>query len=210
MRTFSSYYFNTPLHPTRTFSELLTDPRRLRFGWYAILINMFLYTWVYVNLTIGGGAPSSFAPWLAISKESYYFYDRFLLAPSMFICWISAAGLVQLASKPFGGSGSFEDTLSALGFSIGIASLASLLHDFPDTLLGAMGLLDLREYEVMLNSPTIWRTVLWTCYGASFLLFVVLFSKVVRIVQRIPPMPAGIVGVSGFVTYQTLFLVFNR
>jgi len=171
---------------------------------------MFLYTWVYINLTIGGGAPSSFAPWLAIPKESYYFYDRFLLAPSMFICWISAAGLIQLASKPFGGSGSFEDTLSTLGFSIGIASLASLVHDFPDTLLGALGLLDLREYEVILNSITIWRTVLWTCYGASLILFVVLFSKAVRVVQRIPRIPAVLVGVLGYVTYQTLFLVFNR
>lgn len=210
MRTFFQYYYRTPWRPTQTFSELLTDPSRFRFGWYAILINMFLYTWVYINLTIGGGAPSSFAPWLAIPRESYYFYDRFLLAPSMFICWISAAGLIQLASKPFGGSGSFEDTLSTLGFSIGIASLASLVHDFPDTLLGALGLLDLREYEVMLNSPTIWRTVLWTCYGASFILFVVLFSKAVRVVQRIPRIPAVLVGVLGYVTYQTLFLVFNR
>jgi hypothetical protein len=171
---------------------------------------MFLYTMVYVNLTIGGGAPSSFTPWLAIPKESYYYFDRFLLAPSMLICWISAAGIVQLASKPFGGSGSFEDTLSVLGFSIGIACLASLLHDFPDTFLGAIGAIDLREYEVILNSPTIWRSILWLCYGTSFILFVVLFWKAVGAVQRIRPIPALFVGLLGFVTYQTLFLVFNR
>lgn len=175
-----------------------------------MLINMFLYTWVYVNLTIGGGAPSSFAPWLAIPRESYYFFDQFILAPSMLICWVSAAGIVQLASKPFGGSGSFEDTLSVLGFAIGIACLASLLHDFPDTLLGALGLLDLRAYEVMLNTPTIWRTILWMCYGASFVLFVLLFTKAVRAVQRIRPVPAFLIGLLGFLTYQVLFLVFNR
>jgi hypothetical protein len=171
---------------------------------------MFLYTMVYVNLTIGGGAPSSFTPWLAIPKESYYFFDRFLLAPSMLICWISAAGIVQLASKPFGGSGSFEDTLGVLGFAIGLSCLASLLHDFPDTVLGAIGFIDLSEYEVVLNSPTIWRTILWSCYGTSFILFVVLFWKAVRVVQKIRPIPALLVGQLGFVTYQTLFLVFNR
>lgn len=210
MRTFLQYYYRIPWHPSQTFTELLADPRRLRFGWYAIGITMVLYTWVYLDLTIGGGAPSSFAPWLAIPRESYYAYDRFLLAPSMLICWLSATGMIQILSKPFHGSGSFEDTLSIVGFAISIASLASLLHDFPDTLLGALGVLDLREYEVMLNSPTIWRTILWTCYGASLVLFVVLFWKTVRVVQRIPTIPALFVGSLGFLTYQVLFLVFNR
>ncbi len=210
MRTFAQYYFGTIWRPGQMFSDLLTDPRRFRFGWYAILINMLLYTMVYVHLTIGGGAPSSFTPWLAIPKESYYFFDMFILAPSMLICWVSAAGIVQLTSKLFGGSGRFEDTLSVLGFAIGIACLASLLHDFPDTFLGAIGVLDLREYEIMLNSPTIWRTILWLCYGTSFVLFVVLFWKAVGIAQKIRSLPAFFVGLLGFMTYQTLFLVFNR
>ena len=210
MRSFSQYYFHALWQPTSTFTQLLADPRRHRFGWGAILINMLLYTLVYVNLTIGGGAPSSFTPWLAIAKENYYYFDRFLLAPSMFICWISAAGVVQLTSKPFGGAGTFEDTLVVLGFAIGLASLASLLHDLPDSFLGAIGVLDLREYEIVLNSPTIWRSILWTCYGASFVLFVILFWKAVSVVQRIRPLPAFCIGWLGFLIYQTLFLVFNR
>ncbi|HNW60503.1 MAG TPA: hypothetical protein PKI62_12555 [bacterium] len=96
---------------------------------------------------------------------------------------------VQLASKPFGVSGRFEDTLAVLGFAIWIACLASLVHDLPDTLLGALGLLDLSKYEVLLNSPTIWRTILWTCCGTSFLLFVLQFWKAVRVVHNIKPIP---------------------
>jgi hypothetical protein len=84
------------------------------------------------------------------------------------------------------------------------------LHDFPDTLLGAIGVLDLREYEIILNSPTIWRTILWLCYGTSFILSVVLFWKAVEAAQRLRPIPAFFVGLLGFLTYQTLFLVFNR
>lgn len=209
-RTFANYYFSVIIRPRRTFDALMTDNRRLRFGLYALLINVVLYTLVYVFLTIGGGAPSSFKPFLAIPLDSYYYYDQFILAPSMFAGWILAAGVAQLLSRPFSGKGSFEDNLSVFGFAIGIASLASLLHDFTDTLLGAVGVLDLRAYEVMLNSPTIWRTILWILYGLSFILFVVLFPKATGAAQRIRRGPAILIGILSFVVYQGVFLIFNR
>jgi hypothetical protein len=164
MKSFKDYYFGTIFRPRRTFDALLADSRRLRFGLLALSINAVLYTLVYIFLSLGGGAPSSFTPWLAIPAEVYYHYNRFFLAPSMFMCWILAAGVAQLLSRPFSGKGSFEDTLSMLGFAISIASLASLLLDLPDSFLGAIGLLNLREYEVALNSPPIWRTLLLTLY----------------------------------------------
>lgn len=210
MRTFRQYYLGTILRPARTFTALLEDPHRLRFGVTALCVNAALYTLVYVNLTIAGGAPSSFTPFLAIPKEHYYFYNQFMLAPSMFLCWILAGGVVQLLSRFFGGRGTFEDTLSLLGFCVSIACLASLLHDLPDTSLGALGILDLNEYEIALNSPTIWRAVLWILYSSSFIWFIVLFSKAVRVVQRISFWPSFLVGSSGFVAYQLVFLVFNR
>jgi hypothetical protein len=208
--TFGQYYRGVLLRPTATLTALMTDERRLRFGATALGIGLFLYTWVYVNLTIGGGAPSAFEPWLAIPKDIYYFYNQFMLAPSMVAGWILAAGIVQLASKMFGGRGSFEETLSCLGFAISISCFASLAHDLPDTFLGAIGLLDLREYEVALNSPTIWRTILWICYGTYFVLFFFLFWKVTQVVQKIRPVPAFLIGSGAFIAYQTLYLVFNR
>jgi hypothetical protein len=208
--TFAGYYFGTLVRPRRTFDTLVADQRRLRFGLIALGIDAALYTMVYVFLTAGGGAPSSFKPWLAIPAEVYYQYDRFLLAPSLLLCWILAAGLAQLLSHLVGGKGSFEDTLSTLGFAISISSLASLLHDLPDSFLGAIGVLDLREYEVVLNSPTIWRTILWVLYGLSILLFLVLFPKAVGASQRIGRGPAIVIGVLAFVVYQVVFLVFNR
>src|SRR5512147_579851 len=105
MSPFFRYYTGTILRPHRTFSELGVDDRRLQFGFWALAINALLYTLVYVFLTHGGGSPSSFAPWLAISREEYYQYDRFILAPSMFACWILAAGVAQLLSKAFSGKG---------------------------------------------------------------------------------------------------------
>jgi hypothetical protein len=210
MDSFKSYYFGTLLHPRRTFDALMADPRRLRFGLLAMAINAVLYTFVYIFLTIGGGAPSTLTPLLSIPKDVYYRYDRFILAPSMFGAWILAGGVAHLLSKLFSGKGSFDDTLSAFGFAIGIPSLFSLLHDLPDSFLGAVGLLDLKWYEVALNSPTIWRAILWTLYGLSFLFFFLLFPKAVDASQRLKPAPAILVGVLGYLLYQFVFLIFNR
>jgi hypothetical protein len=208
--SFGSYYIGTLRHPRRTFDTLRADPRRLKFGLLAMVINAVLYTLVYVFLYMGGGAPSTFKPWMAIPADVYYRYDRFILAPSMFGCWILSAGLAQLLSKSFKGRGTFEDNLSVFGFAIGIASLASLAHDLTDSFLGAIGLLDLRWYETALNSPTIWRTILWILYGLSLVLFLLLFPKAVGASQRLRPVPAIIVGVPSFLAYQVVFLVFNR
>jgi hypothetical protein len=210
MRSFWNYYFAVLRRPRRTFDALMADSRRLRFGFLALAISAILYLFVYIFLSTGGGAPSSFTPFLAIPLDRYYFYNQFFVLPSMFGAWILAAGVAQLLSRPFGGSGAFEDNLSAFGFAIGIAVLASLLHDLPDSFLGAIGVLDLKAYEVVLNSPTIWRTILWILYGLSFVLFVILFPKAVGAAQRIRRGPAIFVGILAFVTYQGAFLIFNR
>ena len=209
-RSFKEYYFGTMFRPRKTFEALITDNRRLKFGLIALLINIFLYTLVYIFLTIGDGAPSSFTPWLAIPKDVYYFYNQFLLAPSMFLCWIAAAGTAHLLSHLASGTGSFEDTLSVLGFAIGISCLASLSHDLTDAFLGAIGILDLKAYEVALNSPTIWRTILWILYGLYFVLFLVLFPTGIRVAQRIKLGQAILIGTLSFIVYQVVFLVFNR
>jgi hypothetical protein len=103
-----------------------------------------------------------------------------------------------------------NSSLSAFGFGISIASLASLAHDLPDSFLGAIGLLNPREYEVALNSPTIWRTILWLLYGASIIWFLVLFPKGVGAAQRLRRGPAILVGVLAYRVYQGVFVIFNR
>ena len=210
MKSFKDYYIGTLLRPRQTFDALLTDNRRLKFGLLAISINAILYNLVYIFLWSRGGAPSSFTPWLAVPKEVYYFYNQFWLAPSMFGCWILAAGVVHLLSKLFSGKGSFEDTLSVFGFGITIATLFALLHDFTDSFLGAIGLLDLRWYEVQLNSPTIWRTILWTLYSIAIILLVVLQIIGVKTSQKIKIGPAVFIGSIAATVYQGIFFIFNR
>ena len=208
--SFKDYYFGTFIRPRRTFDLLLKDERRLKFGFFAIVLNAFLYTFIYIFLTIAKGAPSSFEPWLAVPQEVYSSYNRFGLAPSMLGCWIRAAGVAHLFSRLLAGKGSFEDTLSVFGFGITIATFFALLHDLPDTFLGAIGVLDLRWYELQLNSPTIWRIILWICYGTGLTMLVVLLIKGVGASQKIKPVHALWIGTIAAVVYQGFFLVFNR
>ena len=210
LKSFKDYYLGTLFHPRRTFDALLTDSRRLKLGFLAISLNAVLYTLVYIFLTIGGGAPSTFKTWLAVPTDVYYSYNRFWLAPSMFGCWILAAGVAHLLSRLFSGKGSFEDTLSVFGFGVTIATLFAMLHDLPDSFLGAIGLLDLRWYEMALNSPTIWRTILLTLYSIALIMLAVLLTMGVRAAQRIKPAPAILIGIIAFVVYQGIFFVFNR
>ena len=209
-RSFGHYYLGTIARPRRTFDALMADPRRLRLGLTALAVNAALYTLVYELLTIAHGAPSSFKPWLAISSERYYRYDRLWVAASMVGCVLLAAAVAQLLGLVFGGKGRFEDMVTMFGFATAVACLASLAHDLPDSFLGAIGVIDQHHYEALLNSPTVWRALLLTLYGASLLWFCVLYPKGVGAAQRLKALPAVAVGLTAFAVYQGVFFVFNR
>ena len=209
-RSFTSYFFNSIFHPRKTFEALLQDDRRLKFGFYAMVISAIVYTLVYVFLTMGGGAPSSFDPWLAVPKEVYYSYNRYWLAASMLGCWILSSGVAHLLSRLVSGKGSFDDLLSVFGFGITIATLVSALHDFTDSFLSAIGLLDQSWYEVALNSPTIWRTTLTTVYGIALILLFVYLIIGVASSQKIKLGHALWIGCIAAVTYQGVFFIYNR
>lgn len=208
--SFGAYYRGVVLKPRRTFDALVEDPRRLRFGALALGVTAILYTLVYVFLFAGGAHPTTFAPWLAIPAEDYYRYNRFLLAPSIFLAWLTAGGVVQLLGHFVRGSGSFEDTLAVLGFGIAIPNLASLAHDLPVSFCGAIGVIDAMQHEAAMNAPGPWRTLLWSSYSAYLVWFLVVFPKAVGAAQRVRALPALLLGVLGFVTYQLIFMLFNR
>jgi hypothetical protein len=210
MKAFKDYYIGTLFRPRQTFDALVTDDRRLKFGLLAISVNAILYNLVYIFLWSRHGAPSTFTPWLAVPKDVYYFYNQFWLVPSMFGCWILAAGVAHLLSRVFSGKGSFEDTLSVFGFGITIATLFALLHDFTDSFLAAIGVLDVRWYEIQLNSPTIWRAILWTLYSIALILLPVLLTKGVGSAQRIKGASVVLIGIVAAIVYQGVFLIFNR
>jgi hypothetical protein len=206
--SFFEYYRGVIFEPQPTFETLIKDIDFLRKGFYSVLIPATLYTFVYVFLIFGGGQP--FKPWLAIPLETYYQYNVFFCAPSMLLGWILAAGVVHTLSRLVTRAGTFEQTLSVLGFGISVASWTTGIHDVVTSFLGAVHIIDQHEYELALNSPTVWRTLLWIMMAAYLIWFIILFSKGVRSVYAIKPWQAVLLGTIGFFTYQLFFLIFNR
>ena len=210
MRTFIKNYVRTITNPGKSFEGLLTNERFFSLGFVYILIPILAYTLMYVFLTIGNGAPSVFTPWLNIPKESYYAVNRFLLAPSMILAWLAAAAIMQIFSHMFKGSGTFEQTLSVVALSISVAMWAGLLHDLPMSFLSAIRIIDARQHEIAMNSPTIFRTLLWFFYSIYFIAFFILFTRAVRVVHRLSLKRSIFVGSISFLVFQLIFLIFNR
>lgn len=206
----ANIYFQTFFRPERSFAKLLQTEKPIIEGFTFILIPVLGYSLMYVFLTIAHGAPSVFTPWLNISKETYYSTNRFLLAPSMILCWFFVSAYVQVISKLQKGSGSFEQTLLILALSISISMWGGLIHDLPMSFLSATGVIDARQHEIDMNSPTIFRTLLWICYSIYFLAFSILFPTAVRVVHQLSWAKSIWIGLSAFVFFQLLFLLFNR
>lgn len=206
--TFWVYYTGVIFRPQKTFEALLTNPASLTRSAYAVFIMAIVYSCVYVFLIFGGGQP--FKPWLAIPLETYYQYNVFFCAPSMFLGWILAAGVVHILSRTITHVGSFEQTLTVFGFGIGIASWSTGVHDWITSLLGAFHIIDQRSYEVALNSPTLWRTLLWIQMIVYLIWFIVLFSNGTKAVYHVTTSLSVGLGTIGFITYQMFFLIFNR
>ena len=210
MASLFSTYFQTFYKPRKTFEELSATNSPLKYSFFFIAIPIVFYTLMYVFLTIANGAPSTLTPWLNIPKEDYYAINRFLLAPAMLICWFSATSFIQICSRLMGGTGTFEHTLVTIALSISIAMWGGLIHDLPMSFLSAIGVIDAKQHEIDMNSPTIFRTILWICYSIYFIAFLILFPLAVRVVHKMNWLKSLIVGVLAFMIFQTIFLVFNR
>jgi len=210
MNKFLKNYLLTIVQPRKSFEGLLSSENYFSLGFIFILIPIVAYTLMYIFLTIGNGAPSVFTPWLNIPKEDYYSINRFLLAPSMILRWIVASAIIQILSRIFKGAGTFEQTLTVIALSISIAMWGGLIHDLPMSFLSAFGIIDARQHEIDMNSPTIFRTLLWIFYSIYFVAFMILFPVSVKISQKLTTAKSIFIGWTGFICFQIIFLIFNR
>lgn len=71
-------------------------------------------------------------------------------------------------------------------------------------------LVPIAGYTLMYIFLTIFRTLLWSAYAIYFAAFFVLFPLAVRVVHGLKWGRSIAIGVSGFVLFQLIFLVFNR
>lgn len=208
--SFIDYYLGTIWRPRATFDALAADQRCLRFGITALAITVQLYALVYVFLSMGGDPPAAVRPWLTVPAASYYHFNGFYLAPSLLICWLLAAGVAQLLSRVFSGSGSFEDMLGVMGLGMSIACLPVLLIELPTSLLGAVGAIRLAQFEQTLSSPGPWHELAMLLYSLSVTWTAVLFCIGVHSAQRIRRGPAIVTGMAAYLAYQVALGLFHR
>lgn len=208
--SFLKVYAAMFLKPASAFRQLGSLQQRMRYGFLAFLVPGLGYTLFYVMAWYAGGSPSAFKPWLALPVEKYFMYDIFLTLPGYFFSWTVATAVVHLLAKKLKGSGTWDDTLVILGFGIGTATWSSMLHDLIDAALAFAGLIDMQQYEQMLNEATFWRYLLLTLYAIYFAWFMLLFTLGIRQVQRLSTCKSIILAFVGLVVFQGVLLIFIR
>jgi hypothetical protein len=108
------------------------------------------------------------------------------------------------------GKSKFDNILAIIGFGIGIATWSSLLHDLTDAFLSVIGVIDMQEYEQLLNGPTFWRGLLWSLYALYFLWFLTLFTIGIKIAQGFSLIKSILIALVGLATFQIILLIFIR
>jgi len=196
--------------PESAVSILLQSEKKLLYGFYALLVPALGYTLFYMMAYPAGGAPSSFKPWLNLPMQEYFKYDIFLTFPAYYLGWTASAATVYLVSRLMRGSASFDDTLMVIGFGAGVATWSSMLHDLTDAFLSIIGVIDMQEYERLLNEPTFWRYLLLTLYLIYFFWFISLFTIGIKKANNFDYGISITLAILGLAVYQTVLLIFIR
>jgi hypothetical protein len=196
--------------PKSTFEIIFESDKTLKYGFFAFLIPSLGYTLFYIMAYFAGGSPSTFKPWLTIPIEEYFKYDIILSLPGYYLSWIVASATVYLLSRLLNGLSKFDNILAVIGFGIGVATWSSLLHDLIDAFLSIIGIIDMREYEKLLNGPTFWRGLLWSLYTLYFFWFLILFTIGIKKAQGFSLFKSILIAVVGLISFQVILLIFIR
>lgn len=207
---FWTLYFGMFYKPKSTFETIFKSDKALKYAFLAFLIPSLGYTLFYIMAYYSGGSPSTFKPWLTIPIEEYFKYDIILAFPGYYLGWIGASATVYLLSRLMNGQSKFDNILAIIGFGIGVATWSSLLHDLTDALLSVIGIIDMGEYEKLLNEPTFWRSLLWSLYTLYFFWFLSLFTIGIKKAQGFSLIKSILVAIIGLATFQIILLIFIR
>jgi len=207
---FWSLYFGMFYKPKSTFETIFENDKALKYACYSFLIPSLGYTLFYILAYYAGGSPSTFKPWLNIPIEEYYKHDIILAFPGYYLGWIGASVTVYPLSRLMNGQAKFDNIWAIIGFGIGVATWSSLLHDLTDAFLSVIGIIDMREYEKLLNEPTLWRSLLWTLYTIYFFWFLTLFTIGIRKAQGFNLLKSILLAFVGLFTFEIILLIFIR
>ncbi|OHD06058.1 MAG: hypothetical protein A2086_10370 [Spirochaetes bacterium GWD1_27_9] len=103
--------------PTKTFKELLSEPKLNSYAAIYLIVLEVVYTLLMISYTIAK-IKVFYPTFTVIPKEYLHFADIFITAPVTFLGTIMTIALIYLMSKMFKGTGSFDNSLAVLMFAI--------------------------------------------------------------------------------------------
>ena len=209
MGQFWSYLGGTVTKPHSTFDRLLTDPKQLTHGFRAVVLIGVLYTLTVIGLAIAG-ADITAPAWIAIPAEDYYFWEIFFAAPVYILGWILAAGLAQLMSKVFKGSGTFEGTFAVLGFALTIPSFVTWIPETIGTVLFLLGVMSQKEWLEITARPGFWQVFVAAYQLVALAWYLILFPVAIAAAQGLRWWQAAIVGILTVAIVGLVILIFIR
>jgi len=135
-KRFLNYCWGTLTSPSKTFTKLLDDPNKLKFGFTACLMLGILYS-ILVLVAYLNDVPPVLKPILPIPLESYYLWQAYFTVPVSLIMFTVFAGLGQLIAKPLKGQGSFSGNFAVLNFGYTVPSF--VLFWLPEMVMFSIG-----------------------------------------------------------------------
>jgi len=207
---FCAVYFRMFFHPAGTFRQLSGSKKRLRYGLLGAFIPAAGYMLFYIFASRAGGAPSVFKPWLAVPVEKYFTWGIFLALPGYLISIFSASCVLYLLVRLFDQKSDFDTVFMIVGLGSGVASWSTLLHDLTDAVLSFLGIISMKEYERLLNAGGFWDYLYKTLMVLYLVWFIGLYCTGITSTMRIKRIPAFIISVLSFVTFQAVLLIFIR
>ena len=193
-RKFLNYCWGMLTSPAKTFTKLLDDPHKLKFGFIACLMLGILYS-VLVLVAYLNDVPPVLEPLLPIPLESYYLWQAYFTVPISLTMFFIFAALAQLISRSFKGKGSLRGNFAVLNFGYTVPSL--VLFWLPEMVMVSLGanLSDASTIVVALNNA---RQIIALTWAGILCIWGMKLSQRLSLVKAILVTIAALIPAMGF------------
>lgn len=181
---------NVFLHPVATLNQLRNSSRKLRYGFYTLLIFSAIAMTNMLNYHSAGLTPEP-PMWISYPPGTEWLFSFWLMIPVALLGAILFSGIVQLGSRPFGGTGTFD------------SQFALYLFAFPPyfILLHIVKFIYFYIYRLSLAGPAL-LVIMALVY--------MMMSLSVKVEQRLKWTPTILVSLTGYVVAALFSMTFIR
>jgi hypothetical protein len=192
------YALGIILHPIRTLHEFSIEPKKRLYSLLIVIIFAFLYSVGALTAYLKHHLPYGWEPFIKIPINQFFLWESIYLIPITIATWILLAGCVQLVSKLFQGTGSFEDTFALLGLPFFVLIPGMFIPDFIMEFLPS----NLVKY------PLFWNTINPARLMAGSIWPIIIHILAVKEVQKISFLQACAVIIISYIPYGVVLMTY--